>query len=214
VGHVVSEVGVGIVAHTSRREQYQNLINEVDPTLVSVDDGTKGCDRNHRHTWLELLRWSDRPWLCVLEDDAVPVEGFIHQLTQALSEAPEPVVSLYLGRQRPPQYQSEILTAVAKADANDACWIVAPRLYQAVAVVVYRDLVEEMVAWTLKRKYFQIDDGISSWIGRSHRRVAHTWPSLVEHADGQTVAHAKRSPGRVAYKTGTRSQWTDSQVIL
>src|SRR5262245_57477048 len=203
---------IGVVAHTQRRRMALALADEVGAAVIGEDDGHLGCGHNHRRVWTQLSEHHTQ-WLCVLEDDAVPVSGFLDQLDAALATAPEPVVSLYLGRDRPPQYQDAIARAIECADADsDVCWIVAPRLYQAVGVAMVAELVPAMVDYTRRKAFFPIDDGIASWVMRNQYRVAHTWPSLVDHRDGPSVAHAVRPAGRVAWRTGARDAWTDIHV--
>ena len=212
----MGDCAIGVVAHETRSTMAQALADATCAQVLSIDDGYRQCGGNHRYVWTRLLAECPHRWLCALEDDAVLVDGFLDQLEAALAAAPEPVVSLYLGRQRPPQYQDAIRIATEKAEADpDVCWIVAPRLYQAVGVVIYRDLVADMVEHTRRKAFFPIDDGIASWARRHQYRVAHTWPSLIDHLDGPSVAHThRRPPGRVAWRTGVRDAWTDIRIAL
>jgi len=210
----MTECAIGVVAHEARRRMALELADAVGATVVSIDGGTRKCGGNHRHVWTQLAACGAQ-WLCALEDDAVPVEGFLDQLAAALTCAPEPIVSLYLGRERPPQFQDAIRIATEKADADpDVCWIVAPRLYQAVGVAMVAELVPSMVDYTRRKQFFPIDDGIAFWAKSHAYRVAHTWPSLIDHRDGPSVAHQFRPAGRVAWRTGTRDAWTDIRIAL
>lgn len=205
---------IGVVAYETRRAMAEQLVADVQAEVINVDGGTLKCGGNHRHVWSKLAELGGREWSLCLEDDARPVDGFLEQLDQALTVAPSGVVSLYLGRLRPKQFQGQIQAATEKADANDACWIVGPRLYQAVGVAIRTELVEGMVEFTARKTYFQIDDAIALWAMRNQHFVAHTWPSLVEHRDVPSVEHRKREPGRVAWKVGTRDVWTSESFAL
>lgn len=210
----MGDCAIGIVAHETRRSMALDLAEATHAQVVSIDGGSRKCGGNHRYVWTRLTECRHR-WLCVLEDDAVPVDGFLEQLDAALFTAPEPIVSLYLGRERPPQYQDAIRIATEKADGDpDVRWIVAPRLYQAVGVAMLAELVPEMVHYTARKAFFAIDDGIAAWCKSHAYRVAHTWPSLVDHADGPSVAHTFRPVGRVAWRTGTRDAWTDIRIAM
>jgi GR25 family glycosyltransferase involved in LPS biosynthesis len=81
---------VAIVGHTSRQAMIDELAAAiVEPAAVLIDDGRLGCTANHRRAWETLhRRRSQAEWGVVLEDDAVPVDGFRDQLTIALQAAP------------------------------------------------------------------------------------------------------------------------------
>ena len=95
---------IGIVAHQSRTTQAKNLAKQVKADFISIDTGLLGCDDNHTTVQNHLWALKDE-WSVILEDDAQPVQDFPDQLTQALTVAPTPIVSLYLGRRRPPHFQ-------------------------------------------------------------------------------------------------------------
>jgi len=192
---------IGIVGHTSRHQQVLNLAGTIGAEHVSIDDGTLGCNRNHLKVWTHLAEHSTSEWATVLEDDAIPCDNFRDQLDQALAVAPTPIVSLYLGRQRPYGYQDRIAAAIN----TDACWLLAPRLLHAVAVAIRTNLLADML--TTLPTNIPIDRAISAWAPHT---VAYTNPSLVDHRDGTPVAHptGTRQPGRIAWRTGTRTAWT------
>jgi len=209
---------IGIVAHTARAPQARKLKDAVGAAYVSVDNGTLGCDRNHQRTWRWLAAHAaDHPWAVILEDDAVPCEGFPHQLRAALAAAPPNagVVSLYLGRQRPPQAQYAVQDAVQRAIAADACWITSGHLIHAVAVAVRTELLPSLIEYLDPE--LPSDEGLDDWISTT-TRVAYTYPSLVDHADGPTLfAHPDgqtRPPGRIAWHHGIRTAWNHTTVEM
>lgn len=211
-------VCIGVVAHTSRKQMADTLAEKVSAAIVAVDDGSLGCNRNHVQVW-KYLAEHDSDWTVVLEDDAIPVDDFRTQLHQALEYAPTNVVSLYLGTGRPPQWQTRIKDALAKAHANDACYIVTTHLLHAVAVAIKTPHIPHMLAHAEAKRYLPIDEAISNW-ARLHNRnpIAYTVPSLVDHADGLTlVKHRDGSPRnkpRKAWTVGTRSTWTTQAVTM
>ncbi|AEK07863.1 glucosyltransferase [Mycobacterium phage Yoshi] len=196
---------IGIVGHTSRLTKAEALADTVQADYLSIDDGTLGCEGNHRKVWTHLAQ-RDTDWTVVLEDDAVPCNNFREQLTQALTAAPTPIVSLYLGRQRPYAYQHRIEATIT----TPACWLLAPRLLHAVAVAIHTNHIPDMLNSLPPRT--SIDRAISTWTDT----VAYTNPSLVDHSDNGTVAHppGTRQPGRVAWRFGTRDRWTRDAVHL
>lgn len=198
---------IGIVGHTARQTEAQALAQLIGADILSIDDGTLGCNRNHLKVWTHLAEHNTGEWATVLEDDAIPCNNFRDQLDQALAVAPTPIVSLYLGRQRPYGYQDRIAAAIN----TDACWLLAPRLLHAVAVAIHTNLLADML--TSLPTNIPIDRAISAWAPHT---VAYTNPSLVDHRDGTPVAHpaGSRQPGRTAWHTGTRDGWTADAVHL
>ena len=204
---------IGIVSHHTRLKMSDLLCVEVEADLLSIDPGNIGAGSNHKRVWAELATF-DTDWSVVLEDDAVPVIGFRDQLAKALTAAPAPIVSLYLGQLRPPNAQPKILDAIAKADANEAHWIISDRCLHAVGLAVRTELIEDMLA-NLKA-YLPIDQAIGRWARTKGHEIAYTVPSLVDHADTSTLINhpdgKPRTPGRIAHRTGTRATWNSASV--
>jgi len=93
-------ISYAVVGHVDRLLAATDLAHSLS-AVVALDDGSKGAAGNHLAAW-ELTTTLPAAWAAVLEDDAQPVPGFLTQAAQALTAAPEPVVSLYLGRTRLP----------------------------------------------------------------------------------------------------------------
>jgi|GEM_PF-744059 len=205
---------IGIVGHVDRAHQARILQHSVGASYLSLDDGSMGCEANHRHVW-DWLHTHRRhhDWLVVLEDDAKPCDGFREQLHDALNHAPAPVVSLYAGRQRPPQFQWALEQAIGQAENEDASWITSSVLMHAVAVAICTTQVTDMLA-TLAWMHEPIDESLSRWA----TRVAYTYPSLCDHLDGKTLINHRdgqpRPPGRTAWRHGTRPEWTARSVAM
>lgn len=206
---------VGVVAHHTRQHLADQLAQQTHPAIVSVDTGRIGANTNHQHVWNQLAK-HNTTWSVVLEDDAQPINDFHLHLTHALDAAPTPIVSLYLGRQRPPQHQQDIADALAKADANQAHWIIATQLFHAVAVAIWTRHIPDMLQHM--RPYLPIDENIGRWTRQRGYPIAYTVPSLVDHADGPTLIRhpdeAPRPPGRVAHCIGTHNTWNQETVEL
>jgi GR25 family glycosyltransferase involved in LPS biosynthesis len=208
---------IGIVAHTARTEQAMRLADQVEAAFVSVDDGTLGCENNHRKVWQWMADNATTQWSVVLEDDAKPVNDFRRQLDEALDNAPTPIVSLYLGRKRPPHVQDFIRQATIQADQQDACYVTATALFHAVGVAIRTDLVQPMLNATTSVAP-PWDYTIGTWALAEHHTITYLWPSLLDHADQDTlIAHPDKLPrakGRTAWRTGTRTNWTTTAVTL
>lgn len=209
---------IGVVAHTSRAEQAHQLFDTVGATYLSMDNGQLGCERNHHQAWAWMNDFARTDWALVLEDDAQPVPDFNHQVGEALAAAPSPIVSLYLGKLRPPHWQTAIQNATKQAGQADANYITATHLLHAVAVAIRTEYIPSLLehAHTSRRPW---DYTIAAWALEHSHGITYTWPSLVDHADGPP-AIAKhpdkmtRTPGRKAWKTGSRDTWTQTTVHI
>lgn len=218
----MTEFRIGVVAHRTRAATADKLSRRVHADFVSVDTGMLGCEGNHLVVQRHLAGLGAAAWSVVLEDDAVvPADGFRDQLAAALAAAPAGaagVVSLYLGRLRPPQYQVAIAASIRAATAAGAHWLLGTRLLHAVAYAIRTDLLPSLVDFRT-RATVPIDQRITGWARATGAAVAYTWPSLVDHADIPTVIARHpdgqpRPPGRVAWQVGRRDRWTPSSVPL
>lgn len=206
---------IGVVAHTSRLAQAEHLADQVGATILSVDDGLLGCDDNHEQVQ-SLLATKPATWSVILEDDALPVEGFNDQLAQALTLSPSPIVSLYLGRLRPPQYQSAIEAATEAATLDNADWIISTHLFHAVGYAIRTELLPSLLNHLTP---LPVDQHITTWAQQYGHTIAYTWPSLIDHHDGPTVItqhpdQEPRTPGRTAWNTAAHPTWSTRSVTV
>lgn len=211
----VPDFVVSVVAHVKRREMAGELAKTVQADETCFDDGFLGEWKNHaiawRHAWC-LANETGKSHVCVLQDDAVPVEQFRDHLQVAVETKPEAIISLYVGTHRP--RKNEVIKAVKQAEESGASWLVADTLMWGVGVVLPTAWVPDMLEFGRKSK-LPYDQRIGAWAERSERPVYYTWPSLVDHADTETVAHkgAKQQGVRVAHKTGVPN-WSKVEVHI
>jgi hypothetical protein len=199
----MTSFAVGVVAHHTRRRMADQLAAQTDATYVSVDDGTVGANVNHQKVWTYLANL-DTEWSLCLEDDAVPVGGFTVHTAAALTHAPAPIISFYLGTGRPPHWQNRISDAVAKADVNQTAWIMSTHLLHAVAVAARTELIPGMLTYLARRRYYPIDEAITQWARRTNQPIAYTHGSLVDHMDGPTIERHRDGQPRLE----ARHAWT------
>lgn len=210
------EVPVAIVAHPRRDSRPDGLALLTNAEAVVVDDQDYGCEINHLRAW-EWLGGGDCPWSVVIEDDAVPVQRFRYQLHAALRVAPTPIVSLYLGRTRPPHWQASIAQAVGATKLADACFLTASALLHAVGYAVRTNLIPSLLEEVPEiARTHPIDEAITEWARRHQYRISYTWPSLVDHKDGPSLVshkdgHPRRS-GRVAWCADWRQDWSSTSA--
>lgn len=207
-------LNIGIVAHTIRSEQAKDLAQQVKADFVSIDTGMLGCDDNHEAVQHHLANLPST-WSVILEDDAEPVDDFRDQLTAALPLSPSPIVSLYLGRKRPPHWQLRIERALKNANTVDASWIISTRLLHAVGYAIKTELLPSLLDHITARP---VDEHISDWALQHGHTTAYTVGSLVDHADQTTIVKhpdgQPRKPGRKAWNLGGRTRWTSISVPL
>ena len=205
---------IGVVAHLQRLSQAEALADQVQADYIAYDDGTLGCEGNHRRVW-EWHAEHPADWAITMEDDAQPVEHFRYQLEQALTQAPTPIVSLYLGTGNPPEWEPAKQLAINNAIHADANWIISHHLLHAVAVCIRTEHLPSLLQYTSD---LPADFHISRWAEQSGHMIAYTHPSLVDHNDGPTlVKHPDgkaRNKPRKAWLHGTRDTWNTSKVGL
>lgn len=205
-----------VVGHEQRLLEATALASSIGGVLA-LDDGTLGAGANHVHAW-ELTTARDSVWAAVLEDDAQPVRGFLAQAEQALTVAPEPIVSFYLGKTRPIRWNKErIPPAIATADRDGTHWLTTTHVLHAVALAMHTDLREDWLDWA-HSSTLPPDERMAAWcIARDHH-VAYSWPSLVNHADGPTLVKHQSTGNtttpRKAWRTGTRHTWTPAATPM
>ncbi len=187
-----------------------------------MDNGQLGCQGNHHKVW-HWLAAKPSEWSIVLEDDAIPVNGFAHHAEAALKAAPTGFVSLYRGHHvNNVDFEKRGLQATQRAENAGAHWILSDHLLHAVAVAIRTVLLPEMLDHLLMLPdNFPIDEAISHYARTVDTKIAYTAPSLVDHADTESVIlkHQRRDKlprprGRVAYQAGVRDVWNGESVNL
>lgn len=212
---------IGVVAHRDRYRKAARMADYVGAEFITVDDGGLGAGRNHELCY-EWLAESDAPWSVVMEDDAIPVRDFRDQVTKVLRAVKTDILSLYLGRSRPPHYQMPI----AQVIGSDSHFLLARELLHHVAVAIRTSLIPEMLDFIRAQPRYvsgklPIDEVIGMWT-RSRSTptpIAYCHPSIVNHdAEIETLIkkhptqhrndNGERPPGlRKAWAFGVRDNW-------
>lgn len=187
---------IAIVAHHSRRTMAEELASKLEADIVFMDEHSAGANSNH----LRALRWaaeqSDR--VIIIEEDALPVDGFRYKAQDWLARFPDDMLSFYLGTGRPPQYQMQIAERLIVADKTRADYITLSRLIHGVCYSVPPKHVQRVLSrWdNSKPADYAVGD---AWGGS----VIYPCYSLVDHADGVPV---ERHPDS-AQRTERRRAW-------
>lgn len=189
-------------------------MEDVGAVFLSMSNGNWNCEQNHLRVWRYMAEHNPEPFSVVLEDDAVPCEGFREQLEQVLAVAPTPVVGLYLGTSTPPHWQRPIRQAITEAEREGAHWLITHSVINAVGVAIRTDLLP--VKPPVGKP---IDEALAQWAKTNGRLVGYPLPSLLDHRDEEPVIRkradgGKRTEPRVAWRFGTRDKWTDRSVEM
>lgn len=192
---VEAQVKFVVVAHHERSEAAMLLANEIDAHLL-IDEGNHGANWNHRRAIEWAAEQSCR--VVIVEDDALPVDGFADKATEWLARFPDALVSFYLGTGRPPQYQLDIATKLIAADKARADYITLPRLIHGVCYSLPQQHIKRVLdKWNhTKAADYAVGDAYGG-------PVVYPCYSLVDHADGQPVEPARDNQPR----TERRRAW-------
>lgn len=192
---MAEEIKYVVVGHHARRQQAEALATAMGAHLL-IDDGNHGANWNHRRA----LEWAAcQPCrVVVLEDDALPVQGFTEKVTYWLARFPDDMLSFYLGTGRPPQYQKEIAGMLVESDRVNADYLVLNKLIHGVCYSPPQGRLARMLnAWN---KTLAADYAVGEAFGG---RVIYPCYSLVDHADLPTVErHPDNEP-----RTERRRAW-------
>jgi hypothetical protein len=196
---------VGVVAHHTRQERAGRLAEVVGAEVVSVDMGGLGAGGNHERCYGWLAE-SGEPWSVVLEDDAMPVKGFRAQLDAVLRAAPTGLVSLYLGRARPPHWQPSI----ARVITGDEHFLLGTELLHHVAVAIRTPLIPAMLDFIRSDADYRsgglpIDEAVGRWARSASVPVGYAHPSIVDH-DHTLDTVIRRHVSQHRAETGTRNR--------
>ncbi|HDC4357978.1 TPA: hypothetical protein O8L70_000006 [Enterobacter hormaechei] len=192
---VETQVKFVVVGHHSRHKQALRLAESLGAFLL-IDNNDRGANWNHRRALQWVAEQSSR--VVVLEDDALPVRGFMDQVAVWLARFPCHMLSFYLGTGRPPQYQMQIAERLIVADKTRADYITLSRLIHGVCYSVPPQHVQRVLSrWdNSKPADYAVGD---AWGGS----VVYPCYSLVDHADFESVeCHPDSAP-----RTERRRAW-------
>lgn len=174
---------------------------------IHLDDGSRGEWANHKRA-LEAAALSDESHALILQDDALPVDGFLPMAEAAAAEHPDSPISFYLGTSRPPHWQRFIRFAVFEADEHGATWFTCSELLHGVAVAIPTRYLCPLLDWC-EHTTLPYDERLGAWFRLNGHEIRYTWPSLVDHADeGTLVDHddgQHRNDPRKAWRTGNHN---------
>ncbi|WP_277971761.1 hypothetical protein [Pantoea agglomerans] len=191
----MSDIKFVVVGHHSRRHQAEQLAQMLNAHLL-VDEGQNGACWNHRRA----IQWASQQdcRVVILEDDALPVDGFKEKVADWLERFPDDLCSFYLGTGRPPQYQMQIAASLIEADKRHDDHIIMKRLIHGVCYSPPKNSISSILKkWNhTKAADYAVGDAYGGQV------IYPCW-SLVDHADAETV---ERHPD-AAPRTERRRAW-------
>lgn len=183
-------IHIAVVGHVSRQARAEALAESLAAELF-LDTGTHGARWNHDRalTWGRPLKGH----LLVVEDDAEPAPRFLEQVTQWVQDNPTDLISYYLGTGYPPSYQPRVRQLLTTA--NDRIHL--PTLIHAVAYSIPCNLIPRV-------RPGKADHALGrAWQLTTGRPIIYTVPSLVDHADTDSIQNAgHRALPRKAHRIG------------
>jgi hypothetical protein len=185
-------VSTAIVAHSTRKAQAFDLAITLDAS-IAYDLGDHGPGANHRRAW-QLANTPAADWILIIEDDAIPCPNFHTRLAEALTTAPTPIVSLYLGTGYPLHLVDQAAEAMSHAQAQHKPWLTLPTMNHAVAICIRQPLVADMLHHTDPDQ--PIDEAIGAWAQSHSVPISYSVPSLVDHRDQPPITAHPDGLGR------------------
>lgn len=168
-----------VVGHHSRREKAEVLAKFFDAHLL-IDEGNHGATWNHRRALEWAVLQDER--VIVLEDDALPVEGFELRAREWFARYPMALLSFYLGTSRPPQWQKVVDVRLKEAIANGNDTISLDQLIHGVCYSIPSVAIQRILNTMNPRAPADFSIG-KAWAAN----VIYPIFSLVQHEDGIPV---------------------------
>lgn len=207
-------VAVAVVGHHSREDMAQRLSDKLGAKLF-LDDGRWGEMGNHLRAFEHFAYNTEYTHLCVLEDDAMPVPEFLETLPKIVSERPEDLISLYIGKGAPKPLQEQIGASLRFAERAHLAWLEDVNLMWGVGVVIPIEHIKDLLVARLGGNDYY-DNRVGAWWWRTrHRKIQYVYPSLINHNDiTPSTIYKNPTPARVAWRTGVRDDYSTKSINL
>lgn len=175
-----------IVGHPARARQALKLAFSLGGHVV-MDNRNEGAYANH----VRALRAAahHHGHVTILEDDALPVDGYEHKLNGWVARFPDQLISSYLGTSHPRQWMRQVDQAWDTTEDH----VILPQLIHAVAVTYPPGAPAAILEQMQPSPHVDYSIG-DAWRGD----IIYPKASLVDHADQAPViqGRATRSPRR------------------
>lgn len=150
----MAKVEIRIAGVRKRTSEIQDTISrlKLDPNVVRFDDFGEGCLRNKLHIWQGAIPFDhDTTHVCVLDDDAEVVDGFMEIIEKCASRFSRGVFSFFSDKIKEHKY-NEITPYVLMRNCN----------IKGIAIMAPIDIIPLYIDFTesLVQKYgYRHDDG-------------------------------------------------------
>ena len=183
-----------IVSHYERADWVRKLLRVFPDAFVVTDFLNRGALWAHTEAIRIAAALGER--CIIMEDDAIPVEGFMERAEMHVAEYPSELISFYLGTGRPKGWQDWITDAISKGAmvSESDNWIMMPTLIHGVCYTFPASRAQDLCD-VLKRLNGSIKEADSA-VGAAWRNgVIYPVESLVEHRDqGSVERHPDGQP--------------------
>ncbi len=187
---------MAIAAHPIREQFVAELVESIkSPDAVTIAwDREEDIWDTHQRAWLQVPEWATHH--LVLQDDALVCEDFYQLACSAAGRMPANPISFYFGNAL---NHPKIVRTTQQAQRENASWIKASGTWWGVAVMLPRQLINDMIKFCQPRRE-TYDRRLTIWCEDREHEVFYPYPSLVEHRDEPSVLYPGRRPGRKAYR--------------
>lgn len=186
-------LSVAIMAHPARAAMVERLLDKLGDVPVAWAERKNDLWGTRRRATLACDL--DCTHHLVLQDDVMICRDLVAGVERALEHVPPDVpASLYIGQRRPDR--ELVKAACAKARESSASWVVMPTLLWGPAVVLPTAAIPDMVEYCDTLKKMPHDDRRMGMYWERISPTWYTWPSLVDHADGPSMAQGRMGTDR------------------
>lgn len=189
------ETQIIIVAHHSRIMIAERLASNLNAKIF-FDESNHGANWNHKRA-IDYLATNNQSGI-IIEDDAIPCKNFKAESQRWISRFSTKIISFYLGKGRPPQYQHFIKKSINNSIKSRLDYIEIDNLIHGVGYYLPSSLTKQIQAnWN----YSMPADFA---VGRAYgKKVVYPIRSLLEHSDIESVE--KHQDGQ--QRTEIRRAW-------
>lgn len=179
----VSKPMVLVVGDGRRIQWVERLEAELAPACWKVVDYHKrGALANHIRALEDARAIGGR--CIIMEDDAIPVVGFLDRAQTWFDRFPDDLISFYLGTGRPARHQWLVADRVREADAAGRDWMMYRTLLHGVCYSIPPTEIPRVLKNLRDPQHQAADYAIGAAWGRP---VIYPVESLVQHRDGPVV---------------------------
>ena len=200
-------VAYAVVGDIRRLSRAVTLRDQLSARLAL--DMDEDSNTNHDKAW-QMYNASD-DWLVVVEDDVELVPNFQKHVQDAIENMPDlGVLSLYAGYPRPERFR--VASAVQKAKQYGASYLRYNRVLWGPAVAMRTDMIDDMLNW-VSGSDWPYDERFSQWMTARRISAFYTMPSLVDHADIDSLLGRGGVP-RKAYWFEEPTHWNSKAISI